>query len=142
MNYTTALKRKAIMKTVQFSPQVTVLETYSSDEYDRSDIFSAPVLYKLNPTIKPPQLSLTIDDVPNLIQDDVSSAEASPNTPPAILVDHYFVPKKHKKRPMLSVNTTMCADPLFFTNLSTNYKHENGNNDSNDFLVPVSAIAL
>lgn len=130
------------MKSVHFSQKVTVLETYSSDEYDRSDIFSAPVLYKLNPSIKPPQLSLTIDNVPNLIQDDVSSAEASPNTPPATLDDHYFIPKKQKKRPMLSVNTTMCTDPLFFTNLSTNYKHEKGNNESNDFLVPISAVAL
>jgi hypothetical protein len=150
---TKSLKRKRIMKTVHFAEKVIVLETYSSDEYDRSDIFSAPILYKLNPTIQPPQLTLNFDNVPNLVRDSeedeeeegsISSAEISPNTPPSSksIADHYFQQeKKKKKRPLLSVNTTMCADPLFFTSLTTNYKNENATT-SNDFLVPISAIDL
>jgi hypothetical protein len=148
------------MKTVQFALEVTVLETYSSDEYDRSDIFSTPILYKINPNIirSSPQLSLNIESCPpNLIKDEeglgeISSAEVSPNTPPSNItttVDNYFIattnssPKKKKQRPILSVNTTMCADPLFFTNLSTNYKNEINTPDTNsDFLVPISSITL
>lgn len=154
------LKRKRIMKTVQFAVEVTVLETYSSDEYDRSDIFSTPILYKVNPNIirSSPQLSLDIESCPpNLIKDEeeglgeISSAEVSPNTPPSNITttaDEYFItntsPKKKKKqRPILSVNTTMCADPLFFTSLSTNYKNEINTPDTNsDFLVPISSITL
>ncbi|KAL9545219.1 hypothetical protein MBANPS3_007247 [Mucor bainieri] len=144
--------------TIRNSLKLIVLETYSSDEYDRSDIFSAPVIYKLNPTIQPPKLSLNIDNVPNLVRDseeeegNFSSAENSPNTPPPCnsvssasksIADHYFQQQqqgiKKKKRPLLTVNTTMCADPLFFTSLTTNYKNENTTTNS-DFLVPVSAI--
>ncbi|GAN03820.1 hypothetical protein MAM1_0049d03275 [Mucor ambiguus] len=160
-----SLKRKRIMKSVHFAEKVIVLETYSSDEYDRSDIFSAPVLYKLNPTIQPPKLSLNIDNVPSLVRDseeeegNFSSAENSPNTPPLCnsissasksIADHYFQQQqqqqqqqgmKKKKRPLLTVNTTMCADPLFFTSLTTNYKNENTTTNS-DFLVPVSAIDI
>lgn len=159
-----SLKRKRIMKSVHFAEKVIVLETYSSSEYDRSDIFSAPVLYKLNPTIQPPKLSLNIDNVPNLVRDSdqdeeeegsFSSAENSPNTPPPCntvsgasksIADHYFQQQqqqgmKKKKRPLLTVNTTMCADPLFFTSLTTNYKNENTTTNS-DFLVPVSAIDI
>lgn len=147
------------MKSVQFSLEVIVLETYSSDEYDRSDIFSTPILYKINPSIvrSTPQLSLNINSCPpNLIRDEeegsggeISSAEVSPNTPPSNIssaVNEYFMPsskKKKRQRPVLSVNTTMCADPLFFTKLSTNYKNELSTPDtSNDFLVPISSIAL
>lgn len=152
------------MKSVHFAEKVIVLETYSSDEYDRSDIFSAPVLYKLNTTIQPPKLSLNIDNVPNLVRDseeeegNFSSAENSPNTPPPCnsissssksIADHYFQQQqqqqqqglKKKKRPLLTVDTTMCADPLFFTSLTTNYKNENTTTNS-DFLVPVSAIDI
>ncbi|KAK4520958.1 membrane anchor subunit of succinate dehydrogenase, Sdh4 [Mucor velutinosus] len=158
-----SLKRKRIMKSVHFAERAIVLETYSSDEYDRSDIFSAPVLYKLNPTIQPPKLSLNIDNVPNLVRDsedeecNFSSAENSPNTPPPCnsisnasksIADHYFQQQqqqqqgmKKKKRPLLTVNTTMCADPLFFTSLTTNYKNES-TTANNDFLVPVSAIDI
>lgn len=156
-----SLKRKRIMKSVQFSLEVVVLETYSSEEYDRSDIFSTPILYKINPSIvrSTPQLSLNINSCPpNLIRDEeegsggeISSAEVSPNTPPSNIssaVNEYFMPsspskKKKRQRPVLSVNTTMCADPLFFTKLSTNYKNEISTPDtSNDFLVPISSIAL
>ncbi|CEP10555.1 hypothetical protein [Parasitella parasitica] len=151
-NTSTILKRKRTMKSVQFVEKVTVLETYSSDEYDRSDMFSAPVFYKLNPTILPPQLSLNIDNVPNLVRDSVdegciSSAENSPNTPPFTatsknIADHYFQQEnKKKKRPILSINTTICADPLFFTGLSTNYKNEKST-ANDDFLVPVSAVDM
>lgn len=135
-----SLKRKRSnnncqMKTVRFNTEVIVLETYSSDEYDRSDIFSTPVLYKLNPTIKPPQLSLTI--LPSLIRDEedtISSAET--NTPsPSDCTSPFLNQTKKKKKPLLSVNTTICSDPLFFTKLSTNYKQQN---DSNDFLIPLS----
>ncbi|KAI8641280.1 hypothetical protein BD408DRAFT_418479 [Parasitella parasitica] len=152
-NTPTILKRKRTMKSVKFAEKVTVLETYSSDEYDRSDMFSAPVLYKLNPTILPPRLSLNIDNVPNLASDSmdegcISSAENSPNTPPSTatsknIADHYFQQenKKNKKRPILSINTTMCADPLFFTGLSTNYKNEK-TTANDDFLVPVSATDM
>ena len=149
------LKRKRIMKSVQFALEVTILQIYSSEEYDRSDIFSTPTLYKLNPnfiTRSTPQLSLNI---PNLIKDEedgvISSAEVSPNTPSPsnISTVEYFTcssnKKKKKQRPILSVNTTICADPLFFTNLSTNYKNDlatatTTSDTANDFLVPISSI--
>ncbi|GAA5796613.1 hypothetical protein HPULCUR_001986 [Helicostylum pulchrum] len=154
-NHTKTLKRKRTMKTVQFSNKVTVLETYSSEEYDRTDIFSTPILYKINPNImrSTPQLSLSID-TPHLVQDEgeISSADVSPNTPPASITgaDEYFLTsmniKKKKQRPILSVNTTMCADPLFFTSLTTNYKNDTNNttntDSQNDFLVPISATVL
>jgi hypothetical protein len=140
----------AMKKSVRFNSTVIVLETYSSEEYDRSDIFSAPVLYKLNPAIKKsPQLSLSI--VPSLIKDDeeeetISSAEI--NTPPLIqkksIADHYFTQHTHQKKknkPSLSVNTSMCSDPLFFTSLSTNYKDQH-KDTANDFLVPLSATTI
>ncbi|KAI8064279.1 uncharacterized protein B0P05DRAFT_554823 [Gilbertella persicaria] len=132
-----SLKRKFTMKTVRFASEVTVLETYSADEYDRSDIFSTPVLYKLNPTIKPPQLTLEI--LPHLVKDEdmMSSPENSPNTPPILsMTDHYFGQKKRKKlqRPKLTIDTNICSDPLFFTCLSTNYKNDTSSTD--DFLVP------
>ncbi|KAI9361108.1 hypothetical protein BD770DRAFT_384183 [Pilaira anomala] len=158
-NNNNPLKRKRTMKTVQFASKVTVLETYSADEYDRTDIFATPILYKINPNIRStPQLTLTIDSCPpNLIKDEgtegggeTSSADVSPNTPPSNATtgaDEYFLTsmtkKKKKQRPILSVNTTMCADPLFFTSLTTNYKNDTTTTDTkNDFLVPVSATFL
>lgn len=145
------LKRKRSMKSVQFSSKVTVLETYSAEEYDRSDIFAAPTLYTINPNVirSTPQLSLSIENcAPKLVKDDqggeeISSADVSPNTPPCHTADEYFMSsimiKKKKQRPILSVNTTMCADPLFFTRLTTNYKNDTTTHDTkNDFLVPIS----
>jgi hypothetical protein len=163
-NSNNSLKRKRGMKTVQFDLKVTVLETYSKEEYDRSDIFSSPILYKINPNIlrSTPQLSLDIP-TPNLIEEgeegssggeeEISSAEISPNTPPtlntkAAVNDEYFTSqhqkkKQKKQRPILSVNTNMCADPLFFTSLSTNYKNDTNSATTNDdFLVPISATVL
>ncbi|KAG2196815.1 hypothetical protein INT47_002742 [Mucor saturninus] len=152
-NHINPLKRKRTMKSVQFSSKVTVLETYSAEEYDRSDIFAAPTLYTINPNVirSTPQLSLNIENcAPNLVKDEdqgsgeISSADVSPNTPPGNTADEYFMSsimtKKKKQRPILSVNTTMCADPLFFTRLTTNYKNDTTTPDTkNDFLVPISA---
>lgn len=145
------LKRKRTMKSVQFSSKVTVLETYSAEEYDRSDIFATPTLYTINPNAirSTPQLSLSIEHcAPKLVKDetsgDISSPDVSPNTPPCNTADEYFMSsimtKKKKQRPILSVNTTMCADPLFFTRLTTNYKNDTTTPDTkSDFLVPISA---
>ncbi|KAI8373562.1 hypothetical protein EDC96DRAFT_498778 [Choanephora cucurbitarum] len=142
MNNTKSLKRKLTTKNVQFAAEITVLETYSADEYDRSTFVSSPTVYKINPRLKPPQLTL---DIPCLIQDNedtVSSAENSPNSPPILaLVDHYFSPQQRKKKKVqLSINTSICSDPLFFSGLSTNYKNDTIETDANDFLVPASAI--
>lgn len=168
INSNKSLKRKRTMKSVHFAQKVTVLETYSKEEYDRSEIFAKPIIYKINPKIvrSTPQLSLDIPSATNFFQqqeegaegslgeEEISSAEISPNTPPlnttaAVNIDEYFnittspQQKKKKQRPVLSVNTTMCADPLFFTSLTTNYKHDTNSATTNDdFLVPISATVL
>lgn len=112
-------------KSVQFSPIVTVLETYSSVDYGRSDIFSAPT--RLYPTIvKKPTIQLSLDIItPSLVKDEdtLSSAEDT-NTPLSPTDCH------KKKKPSLTINTTVCSDPLFFAKLSTHY------NTPNDFLSP------
>ncbi|CAO3695145.1 unnamed protein product [Rhizopus stolonifer] len=113
---TTEKKSKKI--SVRFHPDTTILETYSSEEYDRSGIFSSPTLYKINSS-RLPTLSL---DIPALTLDDSesSSAETSP-----IPISY---PSK-KKKPALSINTSLCSDPLFFSNLTTHYKSDSLEND-------------
>ncbi|ORE02174.1 hypothetical protein BCV72DRAFT_235152 [Rhizopus microsporus var. microsporus] len=115
---------------VTFNSEITLLETYSSEEYDRSGIFSSPILYKLNPS-RLPQLSLTISQCPALTSDDdeASSAETSPIPSPPLCL------KKNKKKPLLSIDTSICSDPLFFSQLTTNYKTDS---TENEFLVPLS----
>ncbi|KAI8370946.1 hypothetical protein BD560DRAFT_396417 [Blakeslea trispora] len=140
-NNTKSLKRKLTTKSVQFASEIIVLETYSADEYDRSNFLSSSTLYKINPKLKP-QLTL---DIPCLIQDNedsVSSAENSPSSPNlSSLADHYFHPQQRKKKKVqLSINTSICSDPLFFSGLSTNYKNDTTETDANDFLVPASAV--
>ncbi|KAI8878138.1 hypothetical protein K501DRAFT_196534 [Backusella circina FSU 941] len=128
-------------KTVTFAAEPTYLETYSSDEYDRSGIFSTPVLYKVNPSLNKPSLSLNIVQQPELEFEETSSAESSPDTPSDHfpIIQHTPTPKKKKLRPILSVDTSVCADPLFFTGLSTNYAKRNDFPTDNDYLVPISA---
>jgi hypothetical protein len=126
MMTTTNKKQKKLC--VTFDTNITIAETYSSEEYDRSDIFSS-TLYKINSS-RLPQLSLTIT-TPSLTydDDDSSSTETSPIISPLY--------KKSKKKPMLSIDTSVCSDPLFFSRLTTNYKSDNV---ENDYLVPLSIV--
>ncbi|KAI9498736.1 hypothetical protein BDB00DRAFT_799310 [Zychaea mexicana] len=131
-------------KSVRFMDHPTIEYTYSADEYDRGGLFDHVTLYKFNPPppVAPPKLSVNIppfvlrrdhdDD-----QDSASSTEPSPDTPS----DHdataavvcgslqssptpFLPPQRRSKqdRPKLSVDTSICAGPLFFTKLSTNHR--------------------
>ncbi|KAI8990119.1 hypothetical protein BDB01DRAFT_780099 [Pilobolus umbonatus] len=146
MNQSIKRKHTMTVKKVQFSSEVVLMDTYSAEEYDRSGIYSTPILYKVNPSIKP-QLTLTIqpatiNTLPELDLEDISSADLSPDTP-----DNYnslFEFKKKKKRPILSVDTSICTDPLFFTKLSTNYTRLNSSTTpiDHDYLIPITASII
>ncbi|CAO3608962.1 unnamed protein product [Mucor fragilis] len=134
-------KRKRSHKTVRFDIEhIGIIETYSSLDYDRGySTFpsSASIQYKLNPalniisTTAKPILSLEIPSSP--CDSEASSPDIETPTTDCL----------KKKKPKLTVNTTMCADgPLFFTKLSTNHvKYGSLQDDdrSNDYLVPMTA---
>ncbi|KAI8145163.1 hypothetical protein BJV82DRAFT_512188 [Fennellomyces sp. T-0311] len=138
------MKRKRISsclpkKTVRFDLEHKIMLTYSPDEYDRGGLFDNPVLYKLNPNAKP---KLSVDIPPFILSDDgqdsANSTEPSPDTPG----DNDFPPPMlgRSNRPKLSVDTSICAGPLFFTKLSTN--HRSRADDDNGYLVPISALPV
>ncbi|KAG0171241.1 hypothetical protein DFQ30_001271 [Apophysomyces sp. BC1015] len=141
-------KKSKATKTVRFdTTNEVIIYTYSSIEYDRG---ASPVLYKLNPSISlKPKLSLdiptTLPPSPCDSEDDGSSSSSSPSTPAGDRPPP-FSPKK--QRPKLSVDTSVCAGPLFFTSLSTNHvRHRVRSNwededDTNSYLVPMSASVL
>lgn len=125
-------KRSTVKKVVRFlieSPEI--IYTYSSTEYDRG---ASPTLYKLNPII--PKLSL---DIPEF-DPDSSSNSSSPETP-GDYDECPFASNVHNKklRPKLSIDTSMCNGPLFFTKLSTNHRRTQTEEDS-EYLVPMSAV--
>ncbi|KAG2193441.1 hypothetical protein INT47_006970 [Mucor saturninus] len=137
-------KRKRGEKKVRFDvEQPVIINTYSSLEYDRGSIYSAPIQYRINPNIIPkgPVLSLEIPTSP--CDSEASSPETeqeqySPTSPK----------DKKKKKPRLTVDTSVCSDdgPLFFTKLSTNHVRHNDDNEKgeeddtmNDYLIPITA---
>lgn len=133
-------KRKRSHKTVRFDIEhIVIIDTYSPLDYDRGySTFpsSASIQYKLNPalniipTTAKPILSLEIPSSP--CDSEASSPDIETPTTDCL----------KKKKPKLTVNTTMCSDgPLFFTKLSTNHvKHSMQDDDcSNDYLVPITA---
>ncbi|ORY91065.1 hypothetical protein BCR43DRAFT_498445 [Syncephalastrum racemosum] len=157
-------KRKRATRTVRFHPgSPEILETYSADEYDRGGRFQHTTLYKFK---APKELSLAIPAEPfscHGSDDDLSSSSSnetsSPGTPTLaqgeddsndLLLNKSspnpcttttttttsLAPKK--MRPKLSVDTTICAGPLFFTKLSTHHKASHSTHDDG-YLVPVSA---
>lgn len=126
------LKRKRISsgqkKRVRFStsPEL-VYYTYSSIDYDRR---ATQTLYKVNPTLlnnNKPKLSVDIPTHFVAADEDESSIETPADEFPMSTTTK---PKK------LSIDTSMCAGPLFMTTLSTSYQDDD---TSNDFLVPLSA---
>lgn len=125
-------KRKRIEKTVRFDVEHTVIiDTYSPLDYDRGSVFSFPIQYKVNPNISrdTPTLSLEIPSSP------CDSEASSPD-----LEHRPFSPSKDKKKkPKLTVNTSTCDGPLFFTKLSTNHVRYNDDDEDdtiNDYLIP------
>jgi hypothetical protein len=139
-------KRKRIQKTVRFDVEHTVIDTYSPLDYDRGSIFSFPVQYKINPAIfnKIPQPNLSLE-IPNSYSPEASCSPEieTPTTPTDTMID------KKKKRPRLTVNTSVCSGgPLFFTKLSTNHaKHtindssssSSSSEDDDDYLIPITS---
>lgn len=125
-------KRKRIQKQVRFDTEhIVVIDTYSPLDYDRGSIFSFPIQYKLNPNIKT-TLSLDIPPPPLSPSDD-SEDNASPDRETM----------KNKKKPKLSIDTSVCAGPLFLTKLSTNHVRnrviDSDEDDStNDYLIPMT----
>lgn len=135
-------KRKRTEKTVRFDVEhIVIIDTYSPLEYDRGSIFSSPVQYKINPNLlanipKRPSLSLEIPSSPCDSEASSPDLEQQPLTLPV---------SNKKKRPKLTVNTSVCSGegPLFFTKLSTNHvKHDNCDDSDNslfsDYLIPVT----
>jgi hypothetical protein len=147
-------KRKRSAKSVRFDvDQNVIIDTYSPMDYDRGSVFSfPPVLYKINPIIlnnsdkqQQPSLSLEIPSSPCDSEDSSPETEESCNIP---LIPTTTSTNK-KKKPKLSVDTSICAGPLFFTSLSTNHvRHkvndttddDDDDDSKNDYLVPISAI--
>ncbi|KAI8384323.1 uncharacterized protein BYT42DRAFT_612033 [Radiomyces spectabilis] len=129
------IKRKRAIKSVQFDLTPCIIETYSSADYDRGGLFAMPVLYKFKlsldiPAIPPPALTDSEDD-----GQSSSSATSSPDTERAT----QLLPKR--RPPKLSIDTSICAGPLIFTNLSTNHaKRLEDDESTNDYLVPMSAV--
>lgn len=128
------LKRKRVLsiyglkdkKSVRFDLEhCQVAYTYSPAEYDRGGLRRPLTLYRPNPA-----LSLSIPPPTLNNGDDSPASSASPETPPN--TSTFRIPP-----PKLSIDTSLCAGPLIFTNMSTTYI---GDDDSTteDFLVPLS----
>ncbi|KAG1136257.1 hypothetical protein G6F61_013660 [Rhizopus arrhizus] len=111
-----------LKKQVRFDTEhIVIIDTYSPLDYDRG---SFPIQYKLNPNI-----ALRIPSPPPLIpSDDSEDSASSPDGE---------VMTKKKKLPKLSIDTSMCAGPLFFTKLSTNHSRNKEQDNSNDYLIPI-----
>lgn len=140
-------KRKRGEKKVRFDiEQPEIINTYSSLEYDRGSLYSCPIQYRINPNIPQkngsttPVLSLEIPP-----SSPCDSEASSPETEQA----HYSPTTskdKKKKKPKLSVDTSLCSDhgPLFFTKLTTNHVRYNDDlceedDTMNDYLIPITA---
>lgn len=131
-------KRKRTEKKVTFDIEhPVIIDTYSPLDYDRGSLYSLPIQYRINPNIpKKPILSLEIPSSP------CDSEASSPDTE-----QQQFSPitsKDKKKKPKLTVDTSVCSDdgPLFFTKLSTNHVRHNDDEEDdtvNDYLIPIIA---
>lgn len=130
-------KRKRTTKKVTFDVKhPIIIDTYSQFEYDRGSLYSPPIQYRINPNIpKGPTLSLEIPSSP------CDSEASSPDTEQ----EHYSpaISKDKKKKPKLTVDTSVCSDdgPLFFTRLSTNHVRHNDDEEDdtmNDYLIPLT----
>lgn len=144
-------RKRSIKKTVRFDVERTVIiDTYSPLDYDRGSIFSFPIQYEINPNILSathkyiPSLSLEIPATPSSPCDSEAS---SPDMEQIQSLAASTIDNK-KKRPKLTVNTSLCSGdgPLFFTRLSTNHvRHKVNNEDddeddtTNDFLIPITS---
>lgn len=144
-------KRKRIEKTVRFDVEHTVIiDTYSPLDYDRGSIFSFPVQYKINPAIftknniLQPNLSLEIP--PTACYSPETSCSPDIETPTTPITPTDTMISKKKKRPRLTVNTSVCSDgPLFFTKLSTNHakykvndSSSSSSEDDDNYLIPIT----
>ncbi|KAI9013941.1 hypothetical protein CLU79DRAFT_767702 [Phycomyces nitens] len=145
----TIQKKQRSNKSVRFIDQPAIFYTYSATDYNRGS--ESHVLYKLNPRLLP-QLSV---DIPTYTPNDQSPSPdslASPETPSDSLPTNCeLLPHRNSKkdRPRLSINTAMCAGPLFFTRLSTHPSQRTicatntpDDEDDTSFLVPMSATVL
>ncbi|KAL0081408.1 hypothetical protein J3Q64DRAFT_1754914 [Phycomyces blakesleeanus] len=161
-------KKPRSTKSVRFIDQPVIYYTYSASDYNRAA--ESHVLYKLNPRLLP-QLSVDIPTYtptnptdPNDPNHQSPSPDslASPETPSdstslptncQLLPLPSSIPMPHKiskkDRPRLSINTTMCAGPLFFTRLSTHPSKRSiwasntpDDEDDSSYLVPISATVL
>ena len=122
-----------------------------------SQIYQQPTLTTLTTT--KPKLSVNIPSFSFVHNDDdqdsATSTEPSPDTPndnditslctPPTTISGATVRSTTKQdRPKLSVDTSICAGPLFFTKLSTNHRSKTSDDDNNssNFLVPMSALPV
>jgi hypothetical protein len=126
-------------KTVRFSTEKEqVIYTYSPTDYDRSGIHSVPVLYTVNPAIFESRKKLSVS-IPQKDCSSVSSPTESDVSSPEYDARETFT--RIKKGPKLTINTSICQAPLFFTNLSTNPAKpsfpELEDDDEDDFLIPL-----
>ncbi|KAI7865286.1 hypothetical protein BDF14DRAFT_1827318 [Spinellus fusiger] len=139
-----------ISKSVRFVDLPVIIYTYSSSDYDRSSS-KTPVLYKVNPMLSLAISSPTYSNH-SLCQAQNSSLSNSFSHKHSSLSSLPSHPKVKKHKPNLSVDTSACTGPLFFTRLSTyparhsvytsSDESEEGDDDedTSDYLVPMSAI--
>ncbi|KAI8885278.1 hypothetical protein K501DRAFT_215905 [Backusella circina FSU 941] len=130
-------------KSVRFSDDITIIPTYSSDEYDRSCFaFSEPM--PISYTFRPP--------TPPKYEEEETVIITSNNNRPMIkplnlslvpnsrrrALDSPFeeTPIKKTRKPKLTINTQFNNGPLFFTGLSTHYKCKE-EEEEQGYLIPV-----
>ncbi|KAL0073014.1 hypothetical protein J3Q64DRAFT_1760644 [Phycomyces blakesleeanus] len=151
---------KPSQKSVQFDMQLDIVYTYSATDYDRGGILPFPVLYKLNPSVlsptqhrpvQKPKLSLAIPAAEDIYCDSEEDSASSTGSLSSVgSVDSFTSSPRRQLRPKLKVDTSICAGPLFFTDLSTNHvrhkvlaEEQDSNTNQNiylsDYLVPMSA---
>lgn len=129
-------RKRTEKKQVRFDiDHIVIVDTYSPLDYDRGSIFSnTAIQYKLNPTILN---SNHHNSIPLEIPNSPSSSDEETNNPVKETLG-----QKKRKRPKLSVDTSICAGPLFLTRLTTHHKTKDDVNTNNDYLIPISALPV
>lgn len=127
-------RKRTEKKQVRFDiDHIVIVDTYSPLDYDRGSIFSnTTIQYKLNPTILNSNYH---NSIPLEIPNSPSSSDEETNNPVKETLG-----QKKRKRPKLSVDTSICAGPLFLTRLTTHHKTKDDVNTNNDYLIPISAL--